>query len=132
MRNGIREKQSLPYAPTPAKLQAFAQAIYALTTCGISLQAWTQTDDLTLSESSGEIADPGIMLRAKLQRTDDPTQYKMYELPAPKLENFDHIQETGYRLKQAAGEILATAYSALTAQPWQFREGWLIGGPGRG
>lgn len=126
-RNGITETILLSYCPTPAKLQQFAQAIYPYTTAAITTQDWVQTDDLTLGEGSGQVDDPGVMLRAQFQNEAEPSNFKYFHLPAPPLTAFDHIENTGYRLKQSAGQALATAYSNLTDVTWLFRAGWLIG-----
>jgi hypothetical protein len=126
-RNGIFETILLSYCPTPVALQQFAQAIDPYTTAAITQQDWVQTDDLTLGEGSGQVDDPGVMLRAKLQNQASPSEYKFFHLPAPVLTNFDHIENTGYRLQQTAGQAIATAYSTLTGVTWVFCEGWLIG-----
>lgn len=132
LRNGKRERLTLTKAPTFAAVQALAQALYPYTTGGIPEISFTQLTDPELPEKSGDVADAAFALRVKLRWQNPPANTPrdvfLFDIPAPAMTNFDHIQERGYRLKTAAGETIAAAYSTFTGQTWAFEEGWLCGG----
>lgn len=132
LRNGKRERITLTKAPTFAAVQTFAQAMYPYTTGGICEISFTQATDPELPEKSGDLEDTAFQLRVKLRFTNPPAntdrQMHMLEIPAPDITHFDHLTERGYRLKSAAGQAIAAAYSTLTGQTWTFEEGWLCGG----
>lgn len=131
LRNGIRERIVLTKVPTFQALQTFAQALYTLTTAGICAVSWTSSTDPELYEKSGEFAEVAWYLRVKLREITPPgsdRSLKLLDLPAPDHTNFDTIPGQGYRLKDAPGQFIATAYSALTGDNWQFEEGWICGG----
>lgn len=132
LRDGKRERIVLTSVPTFQALQAFAAAMYSLTTAGICSISWTVSVDPELPEKSGELSDVAWYLRVKLRQVNPPpghdSRLKLLDLPAPDHLNFTAIPGVGYRLKDPEGEIIATAYSALTGEAWRFEEGWVCGG----
>jgi hypothetical protein len=133
LRNGKRERIVLTTVPTFQALQTFAAALYPLTTAGICAISWTSSTDPELYEKTGDISEVSWYLRVKLRQVNPPPGHdramKLLDIPAPAYDgNFENLPGVGYRLNQAKGESIATAYSALTGEQWQFEEGWICGG----
>jgi hypothetical protein len=132
LRDGKRERIVLTQVPTLPALQTFAQAMYALTTAGICAISFTVSTDPELYEKTGDVSDVSWYLRAKLRQVNPPAGHdpalKLLDIPAPDHSNFTNIPGVGYRLNDTPGEQIATAYSTLTGEQWQFEEGWICGG----
>lgn len=122
----------LTSVPSLPALQAFAQAMYALTTAGICAISFTASTDPELYEKTGELADVTWYLRVKLRQMNPPSGFspalKLLDIPAPDHSNFTNLPGVGYRLNDPVGVGIATAYSTLTGEDWQFEEGWICGG----
>ena len=122
----------LTNVPTFQALQTFAAALYPFTTAGICGISWTVSTDPELFEKTGELSDVSWYLRVKLRQINPPPGHdralKLLDIPAPDHDNFDNVPGVGYRLHDAQGETIATAYSALTGEQWEFEEGWICGG----
>jgi hypothetical protein len=131
-KNGKRERIVLTNVPTFWALQVFAAALYPLTTAGICGISWTATTDPEFYEKTGEVSDVAWYVRIKMRQVNPPPGYyralKLLDLPAPDHSNFTNIPGVGYRLNDAQGEVVATAYSVLTGEQWEFEEGWICGG----
>ena len=115
----------LPYAQSLAAVQTFAAACAAWSRADIVDASFTITAHLDLNGSDGEIGGTGYSMIISLRRPGTAGT-KQVSLPAPRLDNFDHIV-TGYRVKQAIGEAFAAAYSALCGETYLFVSGWLVG-----
>lgn len=122
----------LTLVPSLPALQTFAQAVYALTTAGICAISFTATTDPELYEKTGEISDVSWYLRVKLRQMNPPPgadrALKLLDIPAPDHTHFTNVPGVGYRLNDPEGEAVAAAYSTLTAETWEFEEGWICGG----
>jgi hypothetical protein len=132
IRNGKRERIVLTSVPSLPALQTFAAAMYPLTTAGICAISFTASTDPEFFEKTGELSDVAWYLRVKLRQVNPPEGFdralKLLDLPAPDHSNFTNVPGVGYRLNDAKGQDIATAYSTLTGEIWQFEEGWICGG----
>jgi hypothetical protein len=119
---------SLSYAPSFEAVQTFAAALHTLTTADIVDCSFTQAVDPELIGPGGEFEDTSFGAQFHFRHTnpmaDVPT--RDFRLPAPQLSIFEHIPGRGYRIKQAHGEFVATAFSALMEEAYEFESGWLV------
>jgi hypothetical protein len=111
---------------SPAGVEAFVNAIKGFTTADIPKFSFTQSFETEITGSGQDICDVDIVVRVQLQHAVT-RHYQYFDLPAPDLDLFDHIENTGYRLKQAPGDAIAAAWSSLTGESYTFHAGWMVG-----
>lgn len=114
----------LPYAQSFAAVQTFAAACAAWTRADILTASFTQTASLEIPGTDGEINGTGYRMTISVRKPNE-SKTKQITLPAPRLDNFDHLS-TGYQVKPAIGEAIAAAYSALCGETYVFVSGKLV------
>lgn len=119
---------TMSYAPTMQAVLDFAAALLPLTTASIIKCTFTASTDPQLFGSGGEVADTSFAAHFKFTRTDPTADVRtqQFRLPAPKLSIFEHIPGRGYRVIPAFGDTLATAFSALRGETFEFDSGWMV------
>jgi hypothetical protein len=124
-----RASIDLSYAPSLAAIETFAAAAYPMTTAKIARISFIESNDLTsfpgLSEEIYDLEYAAHFKFRRLNPTND-VYFRNFRLPAPRMEIFELIENTGYRIKTSYGETMATALSTLWGDPVQFDSGWLV------
>lgn len=67
-----------------------------------------------------------VRIYAKLKFLDkDTEEYDYRKIPAPKLSDFESVEDRGYRMDSGVGQILASYFGEASNQDLEFEDGWL-------
>jgi hypothetical protein len=122
----------IPYAVSQAALNAFAAAIQVYSGAELDSVGFVSTDHPHLLGNLSTFTEITWKARVNLKRSPlegDSTDYRQVVIVAPvkSMCEYDHARGN-YKVKDAAGQAIATAYSALTGITYVFKDGYLCSG----
>jgi hypothetical protein len=108
-------------------LPAFATVLQGYSNAKIYRVTATQAAGFSGTETPGEVDNTDFEAYVSMRNLSDHKPYAVL-IPAPRMDMFDYIAQSGtYRVKKAAGDIIAAAYSAFSGVTLIFEHGWLRG-----
>ena len=124
LENGQEATAHLHYAGSLNAVQTFATVIQDYSVAEISAFSYTEEQtDPNLTPAAGTEA---LEFQAIIKmRKPTGTGTQQISIPAPDPAIFDEISGAWYRVKQSAGNAIATAYSVLMGETYVFISGWL-------
>lgn len=124
-----RESIFVPVVRSHADLTTFTDAIKRFSNAGIRKIASVHTEYFNESGSALISHDVDVVLLVLLRYIDADKQERTTTLaiPAPKRDLLVFKDGRGYRLPEAQGRIIATAYTTLTGRDHTFLDGWVLG-----
>jgi len=106
-----------------SELSTFATAFVPFTSAELLKLSYTQTDLVSLQGIGTGDFDIRTLGVVYFRDVSSPGKMIRFAYPCPNLNDFEHILQTGYRMKAERGNILAAMFSALTGKTLEFVEG---------
>lgn len=128
-RGRYRTRAPIYTAVSLEAIQAFANTIQGLTDAAIYKATFVTTERVSGAENPNKgdfgLSDyANVRLRRHIQIGSG--DYREVHIFAPKMNILDHIGN-GYRLKKTIGDQIATAYSSMAGETFDYLEGWVAG-----
>lgn len=106
-------------------LITLAGRIETYTNAKIDQVYFVESAEIDSTETPGQDVET-VRIYAKLKFLDNDTEeYDYRKIPAPKLSDFESVEDRGYRMDSGVGQILASYFGEASAQDLEFVEGWL-------
>jgi hypothetical protein len=120
----FRAKMHLPKATSLAAAKTFAEAFAEFTEASIIAVSFSQEEALEIVGGGNDM----LNRRANVSFRGEATKSKVLAVPAPKENIFELVAGEGLKIKKVSGEALATMYSNLTGESFEFVRGRLFSG----